>query len=94
MTKHAGSEAVLAATRAGDADRVVLRAVNVCGPHTTEASFLGAVMARLSDATEEEGIERQQGRLPGARSAVRVLRAAPRRPPGRERASRLLPWSE
>lgn len=57
VTKHAGSEAVLAATRAGDADAVVLRAVNVCGPHTTEASFLGAVMARLSEATEEEGIE-------------------------------------
>lgn len=57
VTKHAGSEAVLTATRAGDADGVVLRAVNVCGPHTTEASFLGAVMARLSDATEEEGIE-------------------------------------
>ncbi|QEU96282.1 NAD-dependent epimerase/dehydratase family protein [Streptomyces kanamyceticus] len=57
VTKHAGSEAVLAATRAGDVDGVVLRAVNVCGPHTTEASFLGAVMARLAVATEEEGIE-------------------------------------
>ncbi|MFG2760535.1 NAD-dependent epimerase/dehydratase family protein [Streptomyces wuyuanensis] len=57
VTKHAGSEAVLARTRAGDADGVVLRAVNVCGPHTTEASFLGTVMARLSEASEEEGVD-------------------------------------
>ncbi|WP_406048615.1 NAD(P)-dependent oxidoreductase [Streptomyces virginiae] len=62
-TKHAGSEAVLAATRAGEADGVVLRAVNVCGPHTTRASFLGTVMAKLaeaseaSEASESEGLE-------------------------------------
>lgn len=46
-TKLAGSEALLAATRSGDARAVVLRAVNVCGPGTTTASFLGAVLERL-----------------------------------------------
>ncbi|MFJ6103414.1 NAD-dependent epimerase/dehydratase family protein [Streptomyces sp. NPDC092359] len=56
-TKHAGSEALLAATRAGEADGVVLRAVNVCGPHTTRASFLGTVMAQLAEASEPEGPE-------------------------------------
>jgi NDP-hexose 4-ketoreductase len=47
QTKLAGSEALLSATRTGDARAVVLRAVNVCGPATTPASFLGAVLARL-----------------------------------------------
>lgn len=56
-TKYAGSEAVLAATRAGEAEGVVLRAVNVCGPYTTEASFLGAVVARLAAASAEEGLD-------------------------------------
>ncbi|MBB4944038.1 nucleoside-diphosphate-sugar epimerase [Streptosporangium album] len=53
-TKLAGSQAVLAA---GDVDGVVLRAVNVCGPHTTEASFLGMVAAKLRDTTAAEGLE-------------------------------------
>ncbi|MET9682302.1 NAD-dependent epimerase/dehydratase family protein [Streptomyces coeruleorubidus] len=56
-TKYAGSEAVLTATRAGEADGVVLRAVNVCGPYTTEASFLGAVVAKLAAASAEEGLD-------------------------------------
>nr|ATJ00761.1 NAD-dependent epimerase [Streptomyces sp. SCSIO 1666] len=47
LTKRTGSEHLLAQTRAGRVDGVVLRAVNVCGPHTTAASFLGAVVARL-----------------------------------------------
>ncbi|MEU0202717.1 MULTISPECIES: NAD(P)-dependent oxidoreductase [unclassified Streptomyces] len=47
LTKRTGSEHLLAQTRAGRVDGVVLRAVNVCGPHTTTASFLGAVVARL-----------------------------------------------
>ncbi|MDK1341811.1 NAD(P)-dependent oxidoreductase [Streptomyces sp. 378] len=47
LTKRTGSEHLLAQTRAGRVDGVVLRAVNVCGPHTTSASFLGAVVARL-----------------------------------------------
>ncbi|GAA2898701.1 NAD(P)-dependent oxidoreductase [Streptosporangium fragile] len=46
-TKLAGSEAVLRAARLGRVDGVVLRAVNVCGPHITPASFLGSVLARL-----------------------------------------------
>ncbi|MEU5400893.1 NAD(P)-dependent oxidoreductase [Streptomyces sp. NPDC005963] len=56
-TKHAGSAAVLAATEAGEADGVVLRPVNLCGPHTTEASFLGALMARIAAADPGEGLE-------------------------------------
>jgi NDP-hexose 4-ketoreductase len=52
-TKLAGSQAVL---DAGDLGGVVLRAVNVCGPYTTEASFLGMVAARLRDTTAEEGL--------------------------------------
>ncbi|MGW0815737.1 NAD-dependent epimerase/dehydratase family protein [Streptomyces viridiviolaceus] len=47
LTKRTGSEHLLEQTRAGRVDGVVLRAVNVCGPHTTTASFLGAVVARL-----------------------------------------------
>ncbi|MEV7008642.1 NAD(P)-dependent oxidoreductase [Streptosporangium sp. NPDC051022] len=53
-TKLAGSQAVLAA---GELDGVVLRAVNVCGPYTTQASFLGMVAARLRDTTAAEGLE-------------------------------------
>jgi NDP-hexose 4-ketoreductase len=51
-TKLAGSELVLDAARAGRVDALVLRAVNVCGPRTTRASFLGAVagMLRAADA--------------------------------------------
>ncbi|PWS39764.1 NAD-dependent epimerase [Streptomyces sp. ZEA17I] len=56
-TKHAGSAAVLAATAAGEADGVVLRPVNLCGPHTPEASFLGALMARIAAADPREGLE-------------------------------------
>ncbi|MFC9745671.1 NAD-dependent epimerase/dehydratase family protein [Streptomyces niveus] len=47
LTKRTGSEHLLTQTRAGRVDGVVLRAVNVCGPHTTSASFLGAVTSRL-----------------------------------------------
>ncbi|EGX60561.1 nad-dependent epimerase/dehydratase [Streptomyces zinciresistens K42] len=46
-TKRAGSEHLLAESRAGRIDALVLRAVNVCGPHTTTASFLGLVVQRL-----------------------------------------------
>ncbi|MGS2642339.1 NAD-dependent epimerase/dehydratase family protein [Streptosporangium sp. LJ11] len=46
-TKLAGSEAILRAARLGRVDGVVLRAVNVCGPHVTTASFLGSVLAGL-----------------------------------------------
>lgn len=49
-TKLAGSEAILRATRAGTAEGVVLRAVNVCGPHVTRASFLGATVGKLRAA--------------------------------------------
>lgn len=56
-TKLAGSQAVLEAARAGDVDGVVLRAVNVCGPHPSEASFLGAVLHRLRGVTPGEQLE-------------------------------------
>ncbi|HEX8629565.1 MAG TPA: NAD(P)-dependent oxidoreductase [Catenuloplanes sp.] len=46
-TKLAGADHVLRASRAGAIDGVVLRAVNVCGPHSTSASFLGSVAERL-----------------------------------------------
>ncbi|MFI1169752.1 NAD-dependent epimerase/dehydratase family protein [Streptomyces sp. NPDC020801] len=49
-TKLAGAQAILRETRAGRAHGVVLRAVNVCGPYTTSASFLGSVTAMLRDA--------------------------------------------
>ncbi|ASU81857.1 NAD(P)-dependent oxidoreductase [Nocardiopsis gilva YIM 90087] len=50
-TKLAGSRAVLDATAAGEIDGTVLRVVNVCGPGTQPASFLGSLAARLC-ATE------------------------------------------
>ncbi len=53
-TKLAGSQAVLAAE---EVDGIVLRAVNVCGPYTTEASFLGMVAARLRGTTAAGGLE-------------------------------------
>ncbi|GAA3061904.1 NAD-dependent epimerase/dehydratase family protein [Streptomyces glomeratus] len=49
-TKLAGTRAILEATAAGRLDAVVLRAVNVFGPYTTRASFLGSVVARLREA--------------------------------------------
>ncbi|MFI1443889.1 NAD-dependent epimerase/dehydratase family protein [Streptomyces fructofermentans] len=49
-TKLAGSELVLEATRSGRVEGLVLRPVNVCGPRTTRASFLGAVVGRLRAA--------------------------------------------
>ncbi|MEW1544989.1 NAD-dependent epimerase/dehydratase family protein [Streptomyces tsukubensis] len=56
-TKLAGSQAVLEAARAGDVDGVVLRAVNVCGPYPSEASFLGAVLQRLRGVAPGERLE-------------------------------------
>ncbi|MGW6458107.1 NAD-dependent epimerase/dehydratase family protein [Streptomyces sp. NPDC055078] len=56
-TKLAGSQAVLAAARVGDIDGVVLRAVNVCGPHPSEASFLGDVLRRLRALSPGERLE-------------------------------------
>ncbi|GHH78980.1 reductase [Streptomyces sulfonofaciens] len=56
-TKLAGARVLLDATREGAADGVVLRVVNVCGPGTTPASFLGAVTARLRAAAPGEPVE-------------------------------------
>ncbi|AZK96233.1 MULTISPECIES: NAD-dependent epimerase/dehydratase family protein [Streptomyces] len=56
-TKLAGSQAVLEAARAGDVDGVVLRAVNVCGPYPSGASFLGAVLQRLRAVAPGERLE-------------------------------------
>ncbi|GAA4098015.1 NAD(P)-dependent oxidoreductase [Streptomyces hundungensis] len=55
-TKLAGSELVLDATRGGRVDGLVLRAVNVCGPRTTRASFLGAVVDTLRAADPGEPV--------------------------------------
>jgi nucleoside-diphosphate-sugar epimerase len=52
-TKHAGSEAVLRATRGGRVDGVVLRSVNTCGPYPPAPSFLGFVCTKLRDAAAE-----------------------------------------
>jgi nucleoside-diphosphate-sugar epimerase len=49
-TKLTGSEAVLRAARANRVDGVVLRAVNMCGPHPAAASFPGFLLNRLRDA--------------------------------------------
>ncbi|MEU5903184.1 NAD-dependent epimerase/dehydratase [Micromonospora sp. NPDC047527] len=51
--KRAGSGIVLRAAQAGTVDAVVLRAVNVYGPYTTPASFLGALRDRLRRAGPE-----------------------------------------
>ncbi|MFH9138826.1 NAD-dependent epimerase/dehydratase family protein [Streptomyces sp. NPDC017524] len=56
-TKLAGSQAVLEAARTGDVDGVVLRAVNVCGPYPSQASFLGALLHRLRKAAPGERLE-------------------------------------
>lgn len=45
--KLAGSAAVLRATRAGQVQGIVLRAVNVFGPGAGDGSFLGSVVRRL-----------------------------------------------
>lgn len=55
-TKLAGSELVLDATRDGRLEGLVLRAVNVCGPRTTRASFLGAVVDRLRAADASDPV--------------------------------------
>lgn len=56
-TKLAGSRSVLEAARAGDVDGVVLRAVNVCGPHPSGASFLGTLLHRLRGLAPGERLE-------------------------------------
>lgn len=47
LSKLAGSNAVLQATRAGHVEGVVLRVVNVFGPGVAAGSFLGSVVRRL-----------------------------------------------
>ncbi|MFB9909389.1 NAD-dependent epimerase/dehydratase family protein [Allokutzneria oryzae] len=56
-TKLAGSEAVLRATEAGDIDAVVLRLVNVFGPHPSPESFLGSLSARLRAVSPGQQLE-------------------------------------
>ncbi|MEU6024247.1 NAD(P)-dependent oxidoreductase [Micromonospora sp. NPDC047134] len=56
-TKLAGSEAVLHAARDGRIDGVVLRAVNLCGPHPAPPSFLGYLHRRLREATDGATLE-------------------------------------
>ncbi|MFP3961837.1 NAD(P)-dependent oxidoreductase [Actinomadura fulvescens] len=46
-TKLAGSEMILRAAQKKLVDGVVLRSVNLCGPHVTQASFLGFVLSEL-----------------------------------------------
>ncbi|MFB8063120.1 NAD-dependent epimerase/dehydratase family protein [Streptomyces rubiginosohelvolus] len=49
-SKLAGSQAVLAATRTGAADGLVLRVANVSGPHPSPESFPGKLVALLREA--------------------------------------------
>ncbi|MFV2104608.1 NAD-dependent epimerase/dehydratase family protein [Micromonospora sp. LOL_024] len=51
-TKLAGSESVLRAARDYRVDGVVLRAVNLCGPHPARPSFLGYLLRRLREAAD------------------------------------------
>jgi nucleoside-diphosphate-sugar epimerase len=52
-TKLRGSRQILAASRSGRIDAVVLRVVNVTGPGTPDASLLGQVAAQLAAAARE-----------------------------------------
>ncbi|ASR39075.1 NAD-dependent epimerase [Prauserella marina] len=52
-TKLAGSEAVLRAARADQVNGVVLRSVNMCGPHPPGPSFLGFLRSRLREAATD-----------------------------------------
>lgn len=54
-TKLAGSAAVLGACRTGSISGVVLRLVNVCGPHPSPASFPGKLLATVRRAVAEGG---------------------------------------
>jgi nucleoside-diphosphate-sugar epimerase len=56
-TKLAGSAAVLAATAAGLVDGVVLRSVNVCGPHPSPETLPGKLLRMLDEAS-------RTGRMP------------------------------
>ena len=49
-SKLAGSEAVLRAAAEHRVDGVVLRLVNLCGPHPSPETFLGKVLRMLRDA--------------------------------------------
>lgn len=49
-TKLAGSRLVLDAAAAGEADAVVLRLANLCGPHPSPASFPGKLLRLLREA--------------------------------------------
>ncbi|MGC4864933.1 NAD-dependent epimerase/dehydratase family protein [Micromonospora sp. DT53] len=53
-TKLAGSAAVLAATADGVVDGVVLRSVNVCGPHPSPETLPGKLL-RMLDETSRTG---------------------------------------
>ncbi|MCP3800850.1 NAD(P)-dependent oxidoreductase [Allokutzneria sp. A3M-2-11 16] len=80
-TKLAGSEAVLRATAAGDVDGVVLRLVNVFGPHPSPASFLGALATRLRTVSAGQQLElsiaeAQRDYVDARDAAAAVLRAA------------------
>jgi nucleoside-diphosphate-sugar epimerase len=88
QTKLLGARAVLDATRGGRADGVVLRVVNVCGPHTTPASFLGAVLEKLrdmnpGDAVELDIAEARRDYVDARDVADAVVRAADARVAGR-----------
>ncbi|MFC9087313.1 NAD-dependent epimerase/dehydratase family protein [Nocardiopsis dassonvillei] len=54
-TKLAGSRAVLDRVGAGELSAMVLRLVNVCGPHPSPASFPGKLMNTVRTAVREGG---------------------------------------
>ncbi|MEV5374547.1 NAD(P)-dependent oxidoreductase [Streptomyces nondiastaticus] len=67
-SKLLATEAVLAATRQGQLDGVVLRIANVCGPSAPRGSLLGMIAAHLAAVTRE-----------GAGRPVPALRLSPLR---------------
>ncbi|MCM6771873.1 NAD(P)-dependent oxidoreductase [Nocardia sp. CDC159] len=79
-TKLAGSQAVLDATRTGAVDAVVLRAVNVCGPHPSPASLPGKLVALLATGTVRLPIADAHRDWLDVRDLARAAVAAARRP--------------
>ncbi|MFG2354805.1 NAD-dependent epimerase/dehydratase family protein [Streptomyces sp. NPDC048521] len=62
LSKLAGSNAVLRASRAGHVQGVVLRAVNVFGPGVAAGSFLGSVVRRLRELPAGDRLRLKVGR--------------------------------
>ncbi|MFE9580421.1 NAD-dependent epimerase/dehydratase family protein [Nocardia sp. NPDC006044] len=79
-TKLAGSQAVLNAARSGAVDGIVLRAVNVCGPHPSPASLPGKLVALLAAGTVRLPIAAAHRDWLDVRDLARAAVGAARRP--------------